>query len=448
MVHLQSLGKVDIDPALANEILARALLFGNLGSFFRKELGQITAATETISYAGILAHLVEGSDHLAYSRARLATLGFMWNNKDALNVSSLIAMLEAMTGIGRGPSKKRCYENSSTHLILIRKFQTYLIMTSDDFLTPEESVLLFHTVLDSIVDADSLAANLVSVRYFAEWTLIRLLLKTKGKHPVYETLMRTLDDAHEAAVSSGVHGTSVSGTSFIVIYGQLGLLATSDSAKGHCDLEILDRCMDKIVPWAMSHNFAPRTYAQIYCSKLIQMIEAVMAEAGDALLQAQMLLEKYRVIKDSVFRILNRHHAVNRLHSKEDGTTKARKADKVMSDFYLVTFDAQECFNLANILYDFPRLCGLARSELVLKEAFESLEWLDGVLMPVKVCNPNSPINSDDHRFKDGCEDQGRCFCDQCRPCRTQSGADDSALPIGKFLSNTSKLVLHCLAIR
>ena len=328
-----------------NEILAMASL---TGSIHKKDHLQYMKANQLIyneGYDDMPASLVEGTDHLLLSDTKVYTITILANSLKLYKtvdgaVSKLVIAIKEQASKLIGNRDKHYFENSFTHIVLIRMHQMFLCLTKM-VLKEDEVILLSRLALERITFE---LGHQLSVRYLCEWTLMNLA--TQNNHQ-FESLILGL--VHEYFGPAKLNRPNCL-PSYIAVVAHIAI----SNAKSKHDKEektkllIID-AMNTISPWCMSQQFTTRLYAQIFFKRIYNVATEM----------------KYSDITDTFF-MLNK--CVSESLVLGD---KEKNADKIMSDFYLTSFDPQINFNLENIFYDFPRLMSVLSQERVTEGVFQ-----------------------------------------------------------------------------
>ena len=338
--HLAKVSKyTSIHFDFVKEMVALATLSG---SIHKKDQAHYMKANHLIYNEGgenISANLIEGSDHLLQSDAKACAIAMLSSviksnegRKGIVN-DFIVAIKQQATKL-IGNRDKHYFENSFTHLILIRMHQLFLCMAN---LTMEEDDVkqLLCLVLNRITNE---LGHQLSVRYLCEWTVI--ILATSNNHQFEQLVLSLVHESFNTAKISRPNCIP----SYIVILSHIAMINLK-SSKNHAEhsKKLMADSMNVISPWCMAQQFTTRLYAQIFFKRLyIQASERGLRD----------VLETFSVL----------HNCVSESLILGD---KEKNCDKIMGDFYLTTFDPQIHFNLENIFYDFPRLMNILSQELV-----------------------------------------------------------------------------------
>ena len=328
------------------EMLAFTSLYGSL---HKKDHAQYMKANQLIHSLGssaIPANLIEGSDHSVDSSMKICTIEMLENASRIYQgrkgmVAEIISAIMQHASNLIGTRDQHYFENSFTHLILIRMHQVFLCITKLPM--EEEDVIWLAEILLRRISQE--LGHQLSVRYLCEWTLVALSISNQNR---FQTVVLQLVQESFVQASKGRINCV---PSYIVILSHMALISVRGAYidKGQ-SVELLENVIDLVSPWCMSQQFTTRLYSQIFFVRLYSEVE----ELG-----LKDLKEKLHVLKKCVSDSLN--------FGDQDKNT-----EKIMSDFYLTKFDPTSNFNLENMFYDFPRLLNLLPQEWVAKEMFKT----------------------------------------------------------------------------
>ncbi|XP_040584024.1 probable methyltransferase TARBP1 [Lepeophtheirus salmonis] len=270
--------------------------------------------------------------------------------------------------------KRRHFENSSTHLIRNRAAQAILILMNE--LSPETTHLLFLNLIEEILNEDKSRQQQPSVKYLMEWMLSRILISNYDNLDFY-------DKFHGAyCVAKRTRLTVI--PSFLVVFTQLALHVPS----------MKKNILDIIAPWLMGQIFATRISAQIGFNRI----------------QPKSL--KWKTLSSCLDIAL---------FQGDEGKNK----EKILREFYLNSFDALINWNFKDILYEFPRLCGILRQD-----------WLTRDLKSIK----NIPFHNG-HSSWSFHVDKKLCYCQECSPC-TQKTRVELEIQDSEILQDVQKKIV------
>ena len=344
--HLANITKCStIHYKFANEAIALASL---TGSIHKKDQSHYMKANQLIHNLGgekIPANLIEGSDHCmssdlkSYAVLMLVNVSNQRDNQREYH-KELISAIVLQAQILIDNRDKHYFENSFTHIVLIRMHQVLLCVSKLPM--QEDNVReLAHLALNRITNEPG---HQLSVRYLCEWSVIILAFSNDQQ---FYHLVLTL--VHEYFSTAKIFRPNCV-PSYIVILSHVALI-TLNSGKHDEQFKIqLENTMDLISPWCMAQQFTTRLYAQIFFKRLY--FKAMEMGITD-------IKNKYYVLNACVTESLN-------LGEKE------KNSEKIMSDFYLTRFNPQINFNIENIFYDFPRLMNILPQEWAKHDAIQA----------------------------------------------------------------------------
>ena len=345
--HIANISRNDrIDRRFVHEILAVASLSG---SIHKKDQIQYMKANQLIHNQGgykMPASLIEGTDHFIQSDIKAYTIQILSNAEKNYKSQigtrhDLVISIKEQASTLIGNRDKHYFENSYTHLVLLRMHQMLLCMTELE-LGEDDVGLLSRIALERITIE---LGHQLSVRYLCEWMLVILATKTNFE---FETLVLKL--VHEYFNAAKLSRPNCM-PSYIAIVSHIAMISAKSILhdKEKSEKLIVD-AMEIIAPWCMAPQFTTRLYAQIFFKRL------------------------YFVASERPFsKVTNDFFILNKCISESLILgDKEKNADKIMSDFYLTRFDPQLNFNLENIFYDFPRLMNILSQEWAAKDVFRS----------------------------------------------------------------------------
>ena len=328
------------------EMLAFTSLYGSL---HKKDHAQYMKANQLIHNLGssaIPANLIEGSDHSVDSSMKICTIEMLKNASQIYRgrkgmVTEIVSAIIQHASNLIGTRDQHYFENSFTHLILIRMHQVFLCITKLPM--EKEDVIWLTQILLRRISQE--LGHQLSVRYLCEWTLVALSISNNNK---FQTVVLQLVQESFVQASKGRINCV---PSYIVILSHIALISVRCAYidKGQ-SVMLLENVIDLVSPWCMSQQFTTRLYSQIFFLRLYFEVE----ELG-----LKHLKEKFHVLKKCVSDSLN-------LGDQDKNT------EKIMSDFYLTKFDPTSNFNLENIFDDFPRLLNILPQEWVAKDLFKT----------------------------------------------------------------------------
>ena len=345
--HIANISKnYRIYQRFVQEILARACLSG---SIHKKDQIQYMNANQQIYNQGgykMPAILIEGTDHLIQSDIKAYTIQILSNAEKIYKSQNgaprdLVISIKEQASTLIGNRDKHYFENSYTHLVLLRMHQMFLCMTKME-LGEEDVRLLSHTALERITIE---SGHQLSVRYLCEWMLVILATQTNF---AFETLVLNL--VHEYFDAAKLSRPNCM-PSYIAIVSHIAVIsAKSIHREKEKSEKLIADALKIIAPWCMAQQFTTRLYAQIFFKRLYFVAsEMLFLEIKDAFFIMNKCISESLILGD-----------------------KEKNADKIMSDFYLTRFNPQLNYNLENIFYDFPRLMNILSQECATKDVFRS----------------------------------------------------------------------------
>ena len=345
--HIANISRNDrIYQRFVQEILAMASL---IGSVHKKDQIQYMKANQLIYNQGgykMPASLIEGTDHLIQSDMKANTIQIFSNARKIYKFQNgvprdLVISIKEQASTLIGNRDKHYFENSYTHLVLLRMHQMLLCITKME-LGEEDVRLLSRIALERITIE---LGHQLSVRYLCEWMLVILATQTNFG---FETLvLKLVHEYFDAAKLSRPNCMP----SYIAIVSHIAMIsAKSIHREKEKSEKLIADALKIIAPWCMAQQFTTRLYAQIFFKRLhFVASEMLFLEVKDAFLIMNKCISESLVLGD-----------------------KEKNVDKIMSDFYLTRFDPQLNFNLENIFYDFPRLMNILSQEWATKDVFRS----------------------------------------------------------------------------
>ncbi|XP_023223966.1 probable methyltransferase TARBP1 isoform X1 [Centruroides sculpturatus] len=223
-------------------------------------------------------------------------------------------------------TKARHFGNSLIHRTKTRIWQIIILL--EPFLTEENCKQLLKEIYSLLVNEN----HQPSVRYFLEWTVVRIIYH-------YPTLEKEFTVYFHKAIEKRI-GSIVS---FISILIHLISVTSEQNLQ-----EFIQTWIREIIPWTMGQNFNTRIYAQLAVQKFMKVCQANKFEN---------ILKNYKPVFDGIRMI--------------DNGNVSKNSQKLLTDFYFQVFNPIEHYTMETIFYDLPRLSSLSDEEWIPPHHFD-----------------------------------------------------------------------------